>query len=162
MVCAPSNAALDQIMLRILEKGLIGLQGLKRPKAELADKNGKRGAAGDEDEHYEPPDLSKSLIRITSAEYTTDTVIKRHTLEQRIIKRLSIEKFGDLKRAIKEVKDLLNQMADFDSWDEYQDFPYVNKVKYKSYVKRCREGFLRMVDGFGDVGMTRQQQQASL
>ena len=148
-------------MLRILEKGLIGLQGLKRPKAELVDKDGKT-IKDEEDELFEPPDLSKTLIRITSAEYTTDTIIKRHTLEQRIIKKLSIEKFGDLKRAIKELKDLLNQMADFDAWEDYQEFPFVNKVKYRNYMKRCREGFLRMVDGFGDVGMTRQQQQASM
>lgn len=33
MICAPSNAAVDQIMLRILDKGLIGLAGLKRPRA---------------------------------------------------------------------------------------------------------------------------------
>ena len=30
MVCAPSNAAIDQIMSRIIERGLIGLKGLKK------------------------------------------------------------------------------------------------------------------------------------
>jgi len=50
--------------------------------------------------------LTKSLIRITSAEYQTETVIKKHTLEQRIIKKLSIEKFGELKRAIKELREM--------------------------------------------------------
>jgi hypothetical protein len=35
MVCAPSNAAIDQIIIRIIEKGLIGLNGLKNPKKRL-------------------------------------------------------------------------------------------------------------------------------
>ena len=59
-----------------------------------------------DDDYYNDLDLTKSLIRITSAEYQTETVIKKHTLEQRIIKKLSIEKFGDLKRAIKELKEM--------------------------------------------------------
>ena len=80
MVCAPSNAAIDQILLRILDKGLIGLKGLKRPKA-LRNRNEKDGKYDSDDEFYEPPDLTKSLIRITSAEYQTETVIKKHTLE---------------------------------------------------------------------------------
>jgi senataxin len=29
MVCAPSNAAIDQIIIRIIERGLIGLRGLR-------------------------------------------------------------------------------------------------------------------------------------
>ena len=32
MVCAPSNAAIDQIVTRIVERGLIGLKGLKDNK----------------------------------------------------------------------------------------------------------------------------------
>jgi superfamily I DNA and/or RNA helicase len=32
MICAPSNAAIDQIIMRIIEKGLIGMIGLKRTK----------------------------------------------------------------------------------------------------------------------------------
>ena len=34
-----------------------------------------------EDDYYNDLDLTKSLIRITSAEYQTETVIKKHTLE---------------------------------------------------------------------------------
>ena len=33
------------------------------------------------DDYYDALDLTKSLIRITSAEYQTETVIKKHTLE---------------------------------------------------------------------------------
>lgn len=110
MVCAPSNAAIDQIILRIIEKGLIGLQGLKRHKS---DKNQKKKHApfgnddDSSDEYYDPPDLTQSLIRITSAEYETETEIKKHTLDQRIIKKLCIEKFGNLKKCIKELKEMI-------------------------------------------------------
>lgn len=34
-----------------------------------------------EEEYYDPPDISQSLVRITSAEYTTETAIKKFTLE---------------------------------------------------------------------------------
>jgi hypothetical protein len=113
MVCAPSNAAIDQIIIRIIEKGLIGLNGLKNPKKRLENEDSdsseqeekkktdkKKANETDSDDDYEPPDLSQTLVRITSAEYQTETAIKKHTLEQRIIKKLCIEKFGDLKKCI--------------------------------------------------------------
>jgi hypothetical protein len=33
------------------------------------------------DDNYEAPDLFQTLIRITSAEYTTESDIKKYTLE---------------------------------------------------------------------------------
>jgi hypothetical protein len=48
MVCAPSNAAIDQIVMRIIDRGLIGLKGLHQDKD---DEN-------ETDEEYELPDLS--------------------------------------------------------------------------------------------------------
>ena len=48
------------------------------------------------------------------------------------------------------------QINDYDSWDEYQEFPYVNKVKFRNYIKRVRENFLKMSEGFGDVNLSRQ------
>ena len=65
MVCAPSNAAIDQIVMRIIERGLIGLQGLRQDKDENADAN----ASDEDEEEYELPDLSQTLIRITAAEH---------------------------------------------------------------------------------------------
>lgn len=59
MVCAPSNAAIDQIVMRIIDRGLIGLKGLHQDKD---DEN-------ETDDEYELPDLSQTLIRITAAEH---------------------------------------------------------------------------------------------
>ena len=61
----------------------------------------------------------QSLVRITSAEYTTESSIKKYTLEQKVLKKLCIEKFGDLKKCIKELKEMIDQMDDFDCWEEY-------------------------------------------
>lgn len=65
MVCAPSNAAIDQIITRIIDKGLIGLKDLKEQEREEARKNGD----SDDSEDYELPDLTQQLVRITGAEY---------------------------------------------------------------------------------------------
>lgn len=113
MVCAPSNAAIDQIIIRIIERGLIGLQGLKKHKNDKKEKKRKKSVKdldaqeSSDEEFYEPPDLTTALIRVSSAEYQTDTEIKKHTLEQRIIKKLCIEKFGSLKRCIKDLKEMI-------------------------------------------------------
>lgn len=136
MVCAPSNAAIDQIIIRIVERGLIGLNGLKKIKdRDRITKSKKRknsvkdldAEETSDDELYEPPDLTTALVRVSSAEYQTDTDIKKHTLEQRIIKKLCIEKFGSLKKCIKDLKEMIKQLNDFDAWDDYQEFPFVNK-----------------------------------
>lgn len=115
MVCAPSNAAIDQIIIRIIERGLIGLQELKKLKRKDVPKEKKRQKSvqnldadgSSDDEFYEPPDLTTALVRVSSAEYQTDSEIKRHTLEQRIIKKLCIEKFGSLKKCIKDLKEMI-------------------------------------------------------
>jgi hypothetical protein len=124
MVCAPSNAAIDQIISRIIEKGLIGTAGLKRPTKGNPAEEKKKNYESDSDESlasdlYEAPDLTSTLIRITSAEYSTETDVKKYTLEQRIIKKLCIEKFGELKKSIKLLKDMIAEMNDFDSWEAY-------------------------------------------
>lgn len=121
MVCAPSNAAIDQIINRIIEKGLIGMVGLKRPNVKKSKEDEKKESddGSETSDDYEPPDLTQTLIRLTSAEYDTATDIKKHTLEQRIIKKLCIEKFGDLKKCIKLLKDMIAEMNDFDSWEAY-------------------------------------------
>lgn len=116
MVCAPSNAAIDQIIIRIVERGLIGLKGLKKIKEKERTKKSKKRKnsvkdldedESSDDEFYEPPDLTTALVRVSSTEYQTDTDIKKHTLEQRIIKKLCIEKFGALKKCIKDLKEMI-------------------------------------------------------
>ena len=102
IVCAPSNAAIDQIIMRIIEKGLIGLIGLKRTKkANEKAKNRDSDDSSSSEEENSNQDLTNTLIRLTSAEYNTESEIKKYTLENRIIKKLCIEKFGELKKAIK-------------------------------------------------------------
>lgn len=106
MVCAPSNAAIDQIIMRIIEKGLIGMIGLKRTKKiskkqEEKKKHDDDSSDSSSEAENENQDLTQTLIRVTSAEYNTESDIKKYTLEQRIIKKLCIEKFGELKKAIK-------------------------------------------------------------
>lgn len=155
MVCAPSNAAIDQIIIRIIEKGLIGLKGLKVKKTKEQKKNSDDSS---EEELFEP-DLAQNLIRITSAEYQTETAIKKYTLDHRIIKKLSIEKFGDLKKCIKDLKDMINEMGDFDAWDEFEEFPYVNPVKFKNYTNNLRTSGLRKVVNWGVQTLTRAQQE---
>ena len=81
MVCAPSNAAIDQIISRIIEKGLIGMVGLKRPVKKNILEDSKDDSDGSSSEDYEAPDLFQTLVRITSAEYTTESDIKKYTLE---------------------------------------------------------------------------------
>ena len=109
MICAPSNAAIDNIISRVIERGLIGMKGLK-DKNKNMNKHGEETKEEEdeaEDSDYEPPDLSQTMIRITGADYQAAADIKKHTLEQRIIKKLCIEKFGDLKKCIKELKEMI-------------------------------------------------------
>lgn len=47
-------------------------------------------------------------------------------------------------------------MGDYDAWEQYPEFPYVNKVKFKNYIKKVRESYLKRQEGFGDVNVTRQ------
>ena len=72
-------------------------------------------------------------MRITGAEYQADSHIKKYTLDQRIIKKLCIEKFGDLKKCIKDLKEMINSMNNYDDWDDNEDFPYVTKAKFAAY-----------------------------
>jgi hypothetical protein len=164
MVCAPSNAAIDQIILRIIDRGLIGMKGLKnKKKIEVSDssdeeekkKSDIKDLNDSDSDDYDPPDLSQTLVRITSAEYQTETSIKKHTLEQRIIKKLCIEKFGDLKKCIQLLKDMLASMNDFESWEDNSEFPFVNKIKYKNYTGVLRGSGLKKVDNWGDTNHNR-------
>jgi hypothetical protein len=69
-------------------------------------KKGKDDDSSSDDDTYQNPDINQLLVRITSAEYSTESAIKKFTIEQKILKKLCIEKFGDLKKCIKELKDM--------------------------------------------------------
>lgn len=49
-------------------------------------------------------------------------------------------------------------MNDFDQWEDFQDFPYVNQVKFRNYTKCLKESYLKTADGWGDNTLSRQQQ----
>ena len=49
-------------------------------------------------------------------------------------------------------------MNDYDAWDDYQDFPYVNKILFKNYTRSLKEAYIKTVDGWGDVNLSRAQQ----
>lgn len=152
MVCAPSNAAIDQIISRIIERGLIGLKGLKKHAKKDQDK-----LSDSESDEFELPDLTSTLLRISAAEHQAEASIKKHTLEQRVIKKLCIDKFGDLKKCIKDLKEMIASMNNYDDWDAHADFPYVSKVKYSAYTKNIKNSHLKIVENWGDTTMSRQQ-----
>jgi len=58
MVCAPSNAAIDQIIIRIIERGLIGLKGLREFNKKDEESKKKGSSSEDEDSDDELPDLT--------------------------------------------------------------------------------------------------------
>lgn len=165
MVCAPSNAAIDQIIQRIIERGLIGQKGMRELKKEEKaarkkenTKNKDDSSDSSESDEYDERDLTQTLIRITGAEHQTESIIKKHTLEQRIIKKLCIEKFGDLKKCIKDLKEMIVSMNNYEDWDDNADFPYVSKAKFAGYCKTLRSSYLKTVDNWGDKNLNRQQQ----
>jgi hypothetical protein len=47
-------------------------------------------------------------------------------------------------------------MSDFDAWEEYQDFPYCNKIKFKNYSKLLNSAYLKKVNNWGDVNLSRE------
>ena len=149
MVCAPSNAAIDQIIQRIIDRGLIGLRNLKDAQREENKKNRDKDDSSDS-EDYELPDLTQTLIRITGSEYNVESTIKKHTLDQRIIKKLCIEKFGDLKKCIKDLKEMIHSMNNFEDWDEHSSFPYVSRAKFNAYSKSLNSSYIKKVPNWGD------------
>jgi len=54
MVCAPSNAAIDQIVARIIDRGFIGLRNLKESQREEKKKNNE----SEDSDDYDLPDIS--------------------------------------------------------------------------------------------------------
>jgi hypothetical protein len=48
-------------------------------------------------------------------------------------------------------------LGDYDAWEEYPEFPYVNSVKFKNYTRTMRESYLKRMDGWGEITMSRSQ-----
>ena len=75
LVCAPSNAAVDEIVFRIAKRGLISYSGKKKPADIL------RIGAFD----YEPP----KLVKERTLDFLVEQVLKKHNLA--VDKRLMSE-----------------------------------------------------------------------
>ena len=71
LVCAPSNAAIDEIISRISSRGFLG-----EPDSNVYDQNSilAEGATAD-----------GMLLRIGAVEYDPGPEVRRHTLDERLI-----------------------------------------------------------------------------
>jgi len=81
--------------------------------------------------------------------------VKKFSLEQRIIKKLCIEKFGDLKKCIKELREMIQSMNNYDDWDDHAEFPFVSAAKFNAYSKHLKNSRLKTVDNWGDLKLSR-------
>jgi len=80
LICAPSNAAIDEIVTRVAERGFVGRKGEQ--------------TSGDSTK------LDKMLLRIGSMEYEPSPVVKKHTLDDRLLHELNGNKIYDLKQKL--------------------------------------------------------------
>jgi hypothetical protein len=85
-VCAPSNAAVDEIVTRICQKGLLGMQ-------------------------VKPEEAKKFMLRIGALEYDANTVVKGVTLDVRLNEVLSEARAYDLREQINCAEELLMEIA---------------------------------------------------
>jgi len=65
LVCAPSNAAIDEVVHRVHERGLVGLNLQSEPMKEL-------------------------MLRIGSMDYEPSQAVRPHTLDQRLVDTLNV------------------------------------------------------------------------
>jgi len=98
MVCAPSNAAVDEIVHRIAKQGFIG----------EPDPNDKETILND------PSVVDGRLLRIGAVEYEPSPEVKRHTLDDRLTQTLSGNKAHELKEKIDFARELLCEIKDVD------------------------------------------------
>mmetsp|Transcript_28277 Transcript_28277/g.42823 ORF Transcript_28277/g.42823 Transcript_28277/m.42823 type:complete len:123 (-) Transcript_28277:953-1321(-) len=51
-------------------------------------------------------------------------------------------------------------MSDFDAWDEFEEFPFANPVKFKNYTHHLKSSGVRKVPNWGVPTLSRGQQEA--
>ena len=86
LICAPSNAAIDEIITRVAERGWIGNKLNVMPK------------------------LDDALLRIGSMEYEPSKIVKQHTLDERLLVALNGAKIYTLRANIETGKAILKEM----------------------------------------------------
>lgn len=85
-VCAPSNAAIDEILTRMSGKGLIGCE--------------------------KEVDMKKMLLRLGAMEYEPSLIVKQHTLDMRLQESLYEAKIYEVKEKKASIVELLNSLKD--------------------------------------------------
>jgi hypothetical protein len=82
LVCAPSNAAIDEVVMRIHTRGLLGSK-------------------------LEEAKVQEMLLRIGSMDYEPSPQVKPHTFDQRLIESLNFQMMFDNKTKLSHVDTLL-------------------------------------------------------
>lgn len=94
LVCAPSNAAVDEIISRLSSHGFVG-----EPDPTAKESILEEGATAD-----------GMLLRIGAVEYEPSPDVARHTLDKRLMETLNGNKAYELKEKIDFAKDLLKDL----------------------------------------------------
>lgn len=95
MVCAPSNAAIDEIIARIGSKGFVGSPDQKDLDSIL-------------DENHKADGM---IVRLGALEYDPGPEIKKHTLDERLTQTLNGNKAFELQQKITYARELLNDLS---------------------------------------------------
>ena len=83
-VCAPSNAAVDEVLCRLSSDGLLG--------------------------HVSGKDMKAKLLRIGAMEYEPTSVVKQHTLDARLFDTLKDAKIYNLKEQVAFCDELITEL----------------------------------------------------
>ena len=88
LICAPSNAAVDEIVSRVSQRGFVGCDSNRSDATKI----------------------ESMLLRIGAIEYEPSPLVKKHTLDERLIKELHGNKIYDLKERAAAGKEVVGQM----------------------------------------------------
>ena len=87
LICAPSNAAVDEIVTRVAQRGFVGFDSNHVDQAESTK-------------------IETMLLRIGAMEYEPSEIVKKHTLDDRLVRALHGGKIYDLRAQIAAGKEL--------------------------------------------------------
>lgn len=119
LICAPSNAAVDEIITRVSQRGFVGVNMNKTDTK-----------------------IEEMLLRIGSMEYEPSPIVKRHTLDERTSTALHGGKIYDLRALIKVGTECVEMMKapEFEglTMENKQHVTFIQRLYKQSYreVKR--------------------------
>lgn len=118
MVCAPSNAAIDEIITRIGSKGFVGSPDNKDLDSIL-------------EEGYSAEGL---IVRLGSLEYDPGPEVKKHTLDERLTQTMNGNKAFDLKQKIACCQELLEDLSVEENVNTCKGFLTLESKKHVSHL----------------------------